>query len=163
MLVEDYIKSLRRYEFVDSFMDYTEGYICDIISEISSNDVSIFTADLVSFVSENDYWVDEALSCCCIEAYGPIRDSGELQDFIARIGAMAWFLKAEHDIYENLEECVLAAVVTYIAKVYQLESLTTEQIEELEYMSFDSNDRLDVIIEEAEQLLGLVDDEEDED
>ena len=163
MLVEDYIKSLKQYKFVDSFMDYDSGYLCDIVSTLADSDVSIFTADLVEFVSNNDEWVDEALANCCIEAYGPIRDSGELQDFIARIGAMAWFLKAEHDIYENLEECVLAAVVTYIAKVYQLESLTTEQIEELEYMSFDSDDRLDVIIEEAEQLLGLVDDEEDED
>ena len=153
MLIKDYLAELERAEFVDAFEDYDSGYICDIISEIADNAVSIYTADLIEFVNDNSDWVDEAIFNFGVSGYGPIRDSSDLSSFIARIGSLAWFIRNEHVIYENLEDCVIAAAVRYIQKKYNLNSLTDEQIENIEFVSFDSGDYLESYIDEVERTL----------
>ena len=153
MLIDDYLAELEQSEFVDAFEEHESGYICDIISEIADNAVSIYTADLIEFVNDNSDWVDEAIFNFGASGYGPIRDSSDLSSFVARIGSLAWFLRNESVIYENLEDCAIAAAVRYIQKKYNLDSLTDEQIENIEFVSFDSDDYLETYIDEVERTL----------
>lgn len=164
-LVKDYKAELAKYDFAENFGDYSSGYICDIITEIADNEVSIYTQKQIDFAMSHDDEVSEALAngIACDGASWFSENGNDLRGYIAHVGAAAWYEYNNQTIYENMEECVLYAVLTALEDQHGITELSEDQVTELEALEFDNNDDLEDVIVEAAEVLGLVDDDEDED
>ncbi len=162
MKINDYMKDLAEYDFAENFGDYDSGYICDIISEIADSSVSIYTQDQINFAMENDDMVEEVFAeGIAPDAENHFKNGGSLRDYNAAVGACAWYMQNERDMYDNMNECVLYAVCAAL-KADGVEDLTEDNISDLESLEFDNNDQLDNVIDEARELINPTDEDEDE-
>lgn len=48
-------------DIMEEFADYGSGYICDVISEVSDSNVSIYTQDQIEYCRNNPDAVEDAL------------------------------------------------------------------------------------------------------
>lgn len=162
MKINDYMKELAGYDFAENFGDYDSGYICDIISEIADSSVSVYTQDQINFAMENDDMVEEVFAeGIAPDAENHFKNGGSLRDYNAAVGACAWYMQNERDMYDNMNECVLYAVCAALG-ADGVEDLTEDNISDLESLDFDNNDRIEDVIEEARELINPTEEDEDE-
>lgn len=162
MKTTEYIATLNTGEIGEYFADYGSGYICDIITEIADNQISIWTNDQIDFAMENDEFADEAVSsglACSGREFFELNRNATFRDYVAHVGVCAWYEKNSQDLYENLAENVRLAVCTALRE-NGIEDLTDEQIEEIEAIDFDEDDRLEDVIAQA---FAIFEDDEEED
>lgn len=167
MKINDYMAELAKYDFATNFGEYDSGYICDIITEIADNNVSVYTQEQIDFAMNNQDAVNEAFfSGIAPDASAYMKNGGDFYGYIAAVGAAAWYESNVSAMYKNLNECVLYAVCSELMNQYGIKELTDEQISDLEFIDFDNNDRLEDAVDEAAEAIGFNsddDDEEDED
>lgn len=142
--MEQLIKIQRRKEelkrnlistYCDSICDYSSGYICDIISEISDNNVDIYHYNLFEWCKYNFEYVNDWVSEC-----------GSSGDIINDIQG-GQYQQISQELYSNLNEMLLLFTYDYLYKNEYV--LNDEQLEELEneIENLDNNDKLENIID----------------
>lgn len=107
MKTGEYISNLELSGICESFSDYNNGYIGDVVSEIADYAVSVYTNDQIRFAVDNLEWADEAV------ASGLTLDPGDcrsFRDYCAAVGATASYLANESELYEHLDDCLKLSV-----------------------------------------------------
>ena len=141
------IKGRVNHTFADSIVDYDNGYICDIISEIADNNVDIYTSDLLDWLRYNYSIVEDAN-----------REFGTPDDIIKQC-QQGQYYKYNNDLYDVMDDMILLFAYNYL-RDNDIE-LNAEQLEELEseLSTIDNNDKLEDIIDKIEEIKGSDNDE----
>lgn len=136
------IKGRIDHTFADSIVDYNDGYICDIISEIADNNVDIYTYDLLDWLRYNYDVVEEAN-----------REFGTPEDIIKQC-QQGQYYKYNNDLYDVIDDMILLFAYNYL-RVNDIE-FNAEQLEELEseLSNIDNNDKLEDIVDKIEEIKG---------
>lgn len=126
--------------YCDNICDYSNGYICDVISEISDNNIDIYYYDLFEWCKTNFSYVNEWIAEC-----------GSSGDIIKDIQG-GQYQQISQELYENMEEMLLLFTYDYLYKNEII--LNDEQLEELEsnISRMDNNDRLEEIIDKINEV-----------
>lgn len=132
-------------DMLDDFMNYSGGtYICDAITEIADNNVSIYTADILD-ETKNLYF-----SGAYEEAVGEgIMGDGE--DLLDNLKA-AWYWYNDTQLYNNIEELIYNYAVKYIKEKYPKAKVDEEELED-RLKDVDSNDTFDDIESAVDELI----------
>lgn len=149
------IKKKNLDSFIDCLNDYDQGYICDIISNIADDNVSIYYSDIIKFISDNVEEVNDA-----IEEFGWEGCGGDLY----KAGQMAECRKSEGEMYNELEEGLLNVALSYIQYTMGVEEISEDQLDEIETLcsDTDNNDRLEDFLEKVEEIVNGEEEEEEE-
>lgn len=134
--IEDLKKELYVGDFGEYFVDYDNGYICDIISEIADNNVDVYNYDLLNWVKDNYSYIEEALD----ELGTPTDDNGKA-DFLGIIRQGQYYAN-ECDIYDNLEDSLKFYMYDYIEKTLEIDEITEEQNDNLLDFDFSDNNKM---------------------
>lgn len=121
--------------YCDCVCDYNDGYICDVIAEISDDHVDIYYSDLFEWCKGNFSYVNEWVEEC-----------GSSGDIIKDIQG-GQYKQISEELYENMEEMLLLFAYNYLFENEII--LNDEQLEELEsdISIMDNNNTLDEIID----------------
>lgn len=126
--------------YCDNICDYNSGYICDVINEISDNNINIYYYDLFEWCKNNFNYVNDWIDEC-----------GSSGDIIKDIQG-GQYKQISGELYDNMEEMLLLFAYNYLYN--NNIKLNDEQLEELEenIATLDNNDRLEDIIEMVEDM-----------
>ena len=160
MKINDYMNTMKDYDFAAEFADYDSGEIYEIMQEIADCDISCYTSEQIEHAMNNTDMADYVVSEMLV-AESSRYDS--FTDYVKSVGVAVWYEENMQTIKDNLEECVLYAVCNALKNQYKVEELSGDQIEELECLIFDEYSRLEDVIEEAAKSIGLIEEDEDED
>ena len=136
----------RNDDLIQYICDYSNGYICDIIMEISDSQIDIYTEDLFEWAKHNLDVIEEANN-----------EFGTPNDIIKQI-QQAEYLDNSNNLYNMLEDMLMLYAYNYLEENEIL--LTDEELIVLEerLKEIDNNNRLsDIddlinnIIEEREE------------
>lgn len=130
-----------KYTYCDNICDYSDGYISDIINEISDNNIGIYTSDLFDWAKSNYNYIEDAN-----------KEFGTPSDIIKQI-QQGQFLQISNEMYENFDNMILLFVYDYIYNDLGIEEINEEQQEEIENENFNNYDRLDEIIDFVNDIL----------
>ena len=142
--IEDLRKELNLGELGKYFVDYDNGYICDIITEISDNHVDIYTSDLFDWAKNYFCYIEEANT-----------ELGTPKDILQQI-QQGQFYYYEQNIYNNLEDIMLNYMYNYIENVLNIKEITEEQYDDLLDFDFnDNNEMLKNLIDHINEVLKI--------
>lgn len=145
--IEELKNNLYWGELGDRFVDYNEGYICDIIAEIADNNVPIYIDNIWKEAAENSSYIEEAL-----DEYGTPTDYHGKTD-ILRILTQGLYYKNERDLYDNLEDSLKFWAYNYIEYKLKIKEITEEQNDNLLDWDFsDHNKELENLIEHIDNI-----------
>lgn len=113
--------------------DYSDGYICDVFSEIADSNIDIYVSDLFDWGKSNFEYINEAS-----------QEFGSNPDIIKQI-QQGQFLCYEQELYNNQSDVLKLYAYNYL-KDNEIET-TDEQLDDLEsYIEdLDSGNRLEEI------------------
>ena len=117
---------------VTSFRGYSDGYICDIVSELADNNVDIYNSDLLEWAKDNYSYIDEATA-----------ELGHGKDFINDVQIGQYYYN-NNEIYNNLKEYLRYFAYDYLLNTKGIETIKDEDIENIdsELNCIDNNNRL---------------------
>ena len=121
-------------DFVNDYKATHSDYICDAFRSFADGCVDIYYSDRAKWFADNWALVDEANA-----EFG---QSGDVMQDIAQ----AQFLQVERELYDDIEDIILALAYKYLVD-NEIEELTEEQIEIVEAITceIDNNNRLEDI------------------
>ena len=124
------------------FGDYSNGYICDIITEVCDNNVDIYNGDLWEWAKDNEYYIEQATNEFGI-------DSNNFD--LIKLFQQGQYFYYEETCYNNLDD-----IIEYLI----LSNLDVEEISDAVYDEIlsisgkeDNNARIEDYIEEIEELI----------
>lgn len=132
-------------DYGECLVDYDNGYICDCISEIADNNVSLGSYDLLDWVQDNSEYVERAVTVFGI-------DSRNFDFFeLLRQGQ---YLQIDEELYENIDDILINWIIHYIEYDLKIKELTDEQAEQVKelFNKYGSDDEFENIIEEIEEI-----------
>ena len=142
--IEDLRKELYTGDLGEYFIDYDDGYICDIITEIADNSVDIYTQDLLDWVPDNYSYIEEANI-----------EMGVPKGFLNQIRQGQYYYY-ERNLYENLEDTLKNYMYNYIENILKVKEITEEQNENLLDWDFsDNNEKIENFIEHINEILKI--------
>lgn len=126
--------------YCDRICDYSDGYICDIITEISDSHIDIYYDNLFEWCKNNFDYVNDWVAEC-----------GSSGDIIKDIQG-GQYQQISGELYENMEEMLLLFAYDYLFTNEII--LNDEQLEELEsdISIMDNSNRLEEIIDKINEL-----------
>lgn len=127
--------------YCDCICDYSDGYICDIISEIADSHIDIYYNDLFDWAKGNISWIEEANE-----------ELGTPTDIIKQI-QQGQYIAYEQEMYDNLNDMIQLFIYDYIYNTLNIEEITEEQKEEIDMLNYDNNDKLENIIDDINEIL----------
>lgn len=140
--IEELRKELNLGELGEYFVDYDNGYICDIITEIADNHIDIYTSDLFDWAKNYFGYIEEANT-----------ELGTPTDILQQI-QQGQFYYYEQNIYNNLEDIMLNYMYNYIENVLNIKEITEEQYDDLLDFDFnDNNEMLENLIDHIKEVL----------
>lgn len=147
--IEDLKKDLYVGDLGEYFVDYDNGYICDIITEIADNQIDIYTNDLLEWAKNNYSYIESA-----IDELGTPTDSNGRADFLKMI-QQGQFYYNEQQLYSYLEDALKFRALEYIERDLEIKEITEEQFDEiLNTIDFtDNNEELENILETVKEIL----------
>jgi hypothetical protein len=130
--------------------DYSDGYICDVITEIADSDVDIYYSDLFEWAKNNWSYIDDA----CREFGMP--DSKDT-NIIIKLIQQGQFYYNEELLYDDLDNMLLNFCYSYLLHDLKIEEITKEQQEAIEEKctNVDNNDRLDDYVDFLNELFNV--------
>lgn len=134
--IENIKNNLDLGDYGDFFLDYDNGYICDIVSEIADNNICIYNNDIWNWARGNDSYIEEAM-----QEFGVPQDSRGLPDLM-RIFQQGQFYAIEQDLYEHLQNNIYNSILNYIKNELKVDYITSHQKALLEEIDFDDNNQL---------------------
>lgn len=145
--IEDLKKELFIGDFGEYLVDYDEGYICDIITDIADNNIDIYTADLLNWIPDNYEYIEEAN-----------QEFGVPDDFLKQVQQGQYYYN-ERNIYEHLEDILKYYMYDFIENNLDIKEITEEQNERLLDFDFnDNNELLENLIEHINEVLNIKED-----
>lgn len=135
------LERLLSFTYGHQILDYSNGYICDVFSNIADSNIDIYVSDLFEWGKSNFEYINEAT-----------QEFGNPQDIIKQI-QQGQYLSFEQDLYNNQND-----ILKYFAYNYLKDNdikFNEEQVEQLEeYIErLDNNDRIEDIISYCDELL----------
>ena len=135
-MYEDKIKELETnlsFTHGNQIVNYSDGYIGDVFSEIADSNIDIYVVDLFEWGKNNFEYINEATE-----------EFGNPADIIKQI-QQGQFLSFERELYDNQNDVLLYYGYNYL-KDNNIK-LSEEQLEDFEdYIDgLDNNDKLDDI------------------
>lgn len=135
------LERLLSFTYGQQILDYSNGYICDVFSDIADSNIDIYVSDLFEWGKSNFGYINEAT-----------QEFGNPQDIIKQI-QQGQYLSFEQDLYNNQND-----ILKYFAYNYLKDNdikFNEEQVEQLEeYIErLDNNDRIEDIISYCDELL----------
>lgn len=149
--------------------EYSSGYLCDVISEIADGSVSIYTADQVAFAEEHGEAVEEAVTeglALDGRHYFEENPNHTWREYTAHVGACAWYLETERELYSCLEDAIAYAAFEHVTgkagngatvDLGVWNRVLDEHTEDWD----DSNSRLEDILDEAWSIYSGQDEDEE--
>lgn len=142
--IEELRRELNLGELGEYFVDYDNGYICDIITEIADNHIDIYTSDLFDWAKNYFGYIEEANT-----------ELGTPTDILQQI-QQGQFYYYEQNIYNNLEDIMLNYMYNYIENVLNIKEITEEQYDDLLDFDFnDNNEMLENLIDHINEVLKI--------
>lgn len=142
--IKELRKELNLGELGEYFVDYDNGYICDIITEIADNHIDIYTSDLFDWAKNYFCYIEEANT-----------ELGTPKDILQQI-QQGQFYYYEQNIYNNLEDIMLNYMYNYIENVLNIKEITEEQYDDLLDFDFnDNNEMLENLIDHINEVLKI--------
>ena len=145
--IEDLKKELFIGDFGEYLVDYDEGYICDIITDIADNNIDIYTADLLNWIPDNYEYIEEAN-----------QEFGVPDDFLKQV-QQGQFLYNERNLFDNLEDTLKNYMYNYIEYKLNIKEITEKQNKKLLDWNFSDNcELLENLIEHINEVLNIKED-----
>lgn len=147
--INELIEKLYIGDYGENIVNYADGYICDIITEIADSNVDIYCADLLDWVRDNSEYVERAINEGFVDLKSP--------DFFQMLRS-GQYIQIEEELYENIDDIIKYYIYNYI-KDMGIEEVSEEQLEEIEFCDFDYNSDLEDINNELERIFEKEEDE----
>ena len=143
MKIEELKKDLYLGDYGEEITNYSSGYVGDILTEIADNNVDIYYYDLFEWAKNNFSIIEEANE-----------EMGINPDITKQI-QQGQFYSYQRELYENLEDIMKYYVFNYIQETLEIEEITEEQLNELEFeIDFtDNNEELENINDKIEEIM----------
>lgn len=146
--IDELKKGLYIGDLGEYFCDYSDGYIGDIITEITDNHVAIYYNEIFEWAKNNVGYIEEAL-----DEFGTPKDSNGKTDFI-RIIQQGQYYANEQDLYENLKDTILFRIYDYLQHDLEIAAITEEQQAKIEALNVeDNNERLENLLQQAKNIV----------
>ena len=126
----------------EQILEFSDGYIEDVLSEIAGNNVSIYTSDLLDYLSNNIDDVNDNIS--------DIGFSGSILSHISD----AWYNNNIEELYENINDIVkyfvLDNIIDYMIE-YNIKNISEEDLDNMiDENCYADVDRIDIIVDNIE-------------
>ena len=126
----------------EQILEFSNGYIDDVFGEIAGNNVSVYTNDLLDYLSNNIDDVNDNIS--------DIGFSGSILSHISD----AWYQNNIEELYENINDIVkyfvLDNIIDYMIE-YNIKNISEEDLDNMiDENCSDNIDRIDVIVDNIE-------------
>lgn len=138
---------------LDEFGDYTNGYICDVVSEIADNHIPIYNEDVWKGASDISEYIERAIE----EGLAPV-ESRDVD--LIRIFQSGYYVYYQEILYNNLDKLtfnyISNLVNDFLNTLSEIKSINISDIEErIEYLSrdTDNNKRIDSLIDMANDII----------
>lgn len=132
-------------DYGEYLVDYNSGYVCDCISQLADNNVSIYNYDLLEWVRNNSEYVEQAVAEFGIDERN--------FDFFGLL-RQGQYMQITDELYSNLDDILINWIINYIEYDLDIKELTDEQAEQVEdlFNKYDNNDELEYIIEKIKEV-----------
>ena len=126
----------------EQILEFSNGYIDDVFGEIAMNNVSIYTSDLMDYLSNNINEVNDNIS--------EIGFSGDILNHISDV----WYNNNLEELYENINDIVkyfvLDNIIDYMIE-YNIKNISEEDLDNIINENCSDNiDRIDTIVDNIE-------------
>ena len=126
----------------EQIVEFSNGYIDDTLSEIAGNNVSIYTNDLLKYLSNNIDDVNDNIS-----------DMGFSGDILSHISEV-WYNNNLEELYRNMNDIVKYFVLDNIIECMidnDVKNISEEDIDNIiDENCSDNIDRIDIIVDNIE-------------
>lgn len=143
MKLETYTGSLDFGSIGHLFSTYSNGYISGLVAETADFAISIYPDDLIEFAADNPEWADEAIVSGLTPDPG---DCGNYKEYCAAVGAAAWYLANEHELYRHLDDCLRLSVCTEL-KMLGYDEIDEDQASVIDWISASDFDKIEEAVE----------------
>lgn len=145
-------------DFIDGYHDINNNnYICDAFTECADSNVGVYYYEQRDFYNNNVKLCERALLEDGYDIYELLRDGYTLDDIICKAGASGWYRQNLDELYEDESEIIKALALQYCIK-----NNIVIDIDTIEYMNIDSNNRFSDILDEINQAIEEEEDESEE-
>ena len=126
----------------EQILEFSNGYVGDVLREIAGNNVSIYTSDLLNYLSNN---IDDI--------NGNISDIGFSGDILSHISDV-WYCNNIEELYGNINDIVkyftLDNIIDYMIE-YNIKNISEEDLDNMiDENCSDNIDRIDIIVDNIE-------------
>ena len=126
----------------EQIVEFSNGYIDDTLGEIAGNNVSIYTNDLLKYLSNNINDINDNIS--------NIGFSGDILSHISDV----WYNNNLNELYENMNDIVKYFVLDNIIECMidnDVKNISEEDIDNIiDENCSDNIDRIDIIVDNIE-------------
>ena len=124
----------------EQILEFSNGYVDDALGEIAMNNVSIYTNDLLSYLSNNINEVNDNISS--------VGFSGDILSHISDV----WYQNNIEELWGNINDIVkyfvLDNIIDYMIE-YNIKNISEEDLDNM-IDENDNIDRIDIIIDNIE-------------
>ena len=126
----------------EQILEFLNGYVDDALGEIAMNNVSIYTNDLLSYLSNNINEVNDNISS--------VGFSGDILNHISDV----WYNNNIEELYENINDIVkyfvLDNIIDYMIE-YNIKNISKEDLDNMiDENCYANVDRIDIIVANIE-------------
>ena len=126
----------------EQILEFSNGYVDDALGEIAMNNVSIYTNDLLSYLSNNINEVNDNISS--------VGFSGDILNHISDV----WYNNNIEELYENINDIVkyfvLDNIIDYMIE-YNIKNISKEDLDNMiDENCYANVDRIDIIVANIE-------------
>ena len=136
------MKELCLNDMEEQILEFSNGYIDDLLGEIAGNNVSIYTNDLLNYLSNNINDINDNIS-----------NMGFSGDILSHISDV-WYYNNIEELWENINDIVkyfvLDNIIDYMIE-YNIKNISEEDIDNMVNENCSDNiDRIDTIVDNIE-------------
>ena len=133
----------------EQILDFSNGYVGDVLSEIAGNNVSIYTSDLMDYLSNNIDYVNDHID----DVNDNISNMGFSGNILSHISDV-WYDNNLEELYGNINDIVkyftLDNIIDYMIG-YNIKNISEEDLDNMINENCSDNiDRIDTIVDNIE-------------
>lgn len=126
----------------EQILEFSDGHVDDVFGEIASNNVSIYTSDLLNYLSNNINDINDNIS-----------NMGFSGDILSHISDV-WYYNNIEELWGNINDIVkyfvLDNIIDYMIE-YNIKNISEEDIDNMVNENCSDNiDRIDTIVDNIE-------------
>lgn len=141
-------------DMLESFSDYSSGYVCDVVSEIADNHIPIYNNDVWAGASEISEYIEDAIE----EGIAPTES--EKVNLVA-IFQSGYYLYYQRSLYDNVDIIVFNRVADSINEYLtahkdieeKIDLVELEECIESETSDYDNNNRIEDLDDTIKEIV----------